>query len=237
MHRQGNPPSRLYDLRGNLAVLPALRNLETNWTSLPLSRADKRAKAAALEAYVFPMMVREPFIEAFTDSNELFGVTTEARPVRLGSGKPDFSRKEMPCVVALDPPYDARIGAGDAGELVRVALGIGDVKAYLGLQATGAISNGLSYVFRLKIFDGSRVDHLDISVDGGRAEFRRVAGDSLCPRVQLPVRIETDRLWIEIPASVFAGRDEFLLSADCHARGGAYRPFSLPAHRPQIAAH
>jgi N-acetyl-1-D-myo-inositol-2-amino-2-deoxy-alpha-D-glucopyranoside deacetylase len=215
VHRNDFCAPRSYAPLGYLEPPGSLRTTGAGWRSLPLSRRQQDNKARALREYTTPRSVREPFIDSFVRRNELIRKEVVDRPKQIGDAKPDFTAKPMPYVVEKDPSYDSATPmALGGGELTRVSFCVGDARAFLALATRGDVLDNLTYAFRLRVFKGRKVDRFDIDVRERKARYVALASNSMILRGRIPVHEKENRLWIELPASVFTGKDACMLSVD-----------------------
>jgi hypothetical protein len=120
----------------------------------------------------------------------------------------------MPYVVTSDSPNDSSIPGESGSDLTKVALCTGDSRAYLAVETKGYTLDSITYAFRLRLFKGSKVDRLDINVQGKRAHCERLASNSIRFNGRIPVSMRENRLWIDIPISFFSGKKACMLSVD-----------------------
>jgi hypothetical protein len=169
----------------------------------------------ALREYSIPRSVREPLIDSFVRRNELLRKEAAERPRQIGDATPDFTAKRMPYVVEMDPPYDsAGVAVQGGGELTRVSFCLSDRRAFMAIATRGDVLDDLTYAFRLRVFKGRKADRFDIDVRDRKARYMALASNSVTPRGRIPVHEKGNRLWIELPASVFSGGNACMLSVD-----------------------
>ena len=214
VHRHDFPePRSLAPLR-HLEPPKILKSIGSIWQSLPLSRREESNKESALKLYTIPRMVNVTFIDSFVRRNELLGIMKEAKAKKIGNKKPDFTARRIPYVVTEDPSYDSAVPGMDGSDLTKVAFCTGDSRAYLAVETKGYALDSITYSFRLRLFKGSKVDRLDISVRGKRAHCERLASNSIRFNGRIPVGMRENRLWIDIPISFFSGKNACMLSVD-----------------------
>jgi LmbE family N-acetylglucosaminyl deacetylase len=219
VHRHDFPYPRVYNPTLGLYPPPALVGGDVTWESLGLSESDERAKTWSLGAYAIPRLVAGTFIESFARNNELFAVDPIKRAAHIGDKTPAFGGLAMHYALMSDPAYDSAPAAGPAGDLRRVGMCIGDRKVFLALEARGVVSRGVRYGFRMRIFGRRRVDRLDICVLNDRVETVRIARNSVVIASPIPLTMRGRRLWIDVPAALFAGKTTCMLSVDTAAGG------------------
>ena len=213
VHRHDFPVPRSYAPYDYLTAPYALRHLETNWKSVPLTRHEEDIKELAIRSYKVPQMTRNSSIRAFVRRNELFGTVESVRPEHIGRSRPDFTLPIMPYVVERDPVDDG-LDAPAGGELRDISLCMGDTSTYVALQAQGNIMPDLRYAFRMRVFRGKHVDRYDIDVAGRHATCMRLAQNSVLLKRRIPLEIAGARMWISLPSSVLSGAGTCMLSVD-----------------------
>jgi LmbE family N-acetylglucosaminyl deacetylase len=215
VHRNDFPSPRSYAPLGYLEPPGSLRTSGAGWQALPLSRRQEDNKALALREYSIPRSVREPLIDSFVRRNELLHKEAAQRPRQIGDAIPDFTARRMPYVVETDPPYDSAAPAVQGGgELTRVSFCLGDRRAFMAVATRGDVLDNLTYAFRLRVFKGRKAERLDIEVRNRTARYMALASNSVTPPGVIPVHEKANRLWIELPASVFSDGNASMLSVD-----------------------
>jgi LmbE family N-acetylglucosaminyl deacetylase len=215
VHRRDFPSPLGFEPLTYLDLPTALKDYDARWETLPLSRRQQDNKARALQAYRIPKMVKEAFIDSFVRRNEIFGEVKKTKAERIGAGRPNFTGKRMPYVVEEYSRCDSLVPtAGRGGELTRASFCLGEKQAFMAVETGGNVLGSLTYAFRLRVFKGHRVDRFDIDVREGKAHCAVLASNSVSLRERIPVHVKENRLWIELPASVFSGKDAFMMSVD-----------------------
>ncbi|HEY5494830.1 MAG TPA: PIG-L family deacetylase [Candidatus Anoxymicrobiaceae bacterium] len=220
VHRRDFPEPRGFAPDASMIPPPALEESSTGWQFAPLSQREERVKGEALKKYTVPMLVSGPFIESFIRKDELTRTVLPGRVWTIGKAKPDLAAEPMPYVVNSDPPSDVvRPDAGPGTEITRVAFARGAAVSYLGLEIPGGLSDSVTYTCRLRIFKGPRVSRADIAVRGVTAAYMRSARNSVYPAGAVHVVRLASRVWIELPSSLFAGKNTVMMSVDSIERG------------------
>ena len=220
VHRLDFPVPRQYAPDTSMTPPPALEQSATQWELAPLSQHEEKVKGEALKAYRIPARVTGPFIESFIRKDELTRQVLPGRVWPIGTAKPDLAARSMPYVVNSDPPSDLmRPDASGSTELTRVAFARGKTVSCIGLETEGAISNDVTYTYRLRIFRGSGVSRADIAVRGTAATWLKFARNSIYQSGAIPVRRLASRLWIEVPSSLFVGKSTVMMSVDSNEGG------------------
>jgi len=213
VHTRDFPDPEAYD-PGDKLLPPRELGGGAAWRQAALAPAEERAKGAAVRCFKIPEMVKKGFLESFVRENELESTTKTTR-VRRSDSAPRLDSAAMPFQCDTDSETDSvhRL-SGNSGELSRVALGIACGKLYAGVQTNGLSSEKVSYIFRMRIFKGSRVERLDLAVKDGTAASLASASNSDNDLSDARVVRLPTRVYVELPASILEGGDSVMFSVD-----------------------
>lgn len=215
VHRRDFPWPRKLLPRHPLEPPEQLAKSGTAWHRYPLSDSEERLKANALAHYEIPRWSTRTFIGSFLRTNELMGTAREVRVPSIGDDKPDLWQEPMPFVVNSDPPERSSVPLfGRDSEIEDVALARGSRISYLGWRVGGDVSSGITYVCRLRLFAGRHVSRADIEVKGGKVTFLTLAHNSITLQKRIPIERRRRRLWMELPSTVFKGRNAVMFSVE-----------------------
>jgi N-acetyl-1-D-myo-inositol-2-amino-2-deoxy-alpha-D-glucopyranoside deacetylase len=235
VHRGHFPFPWSYVPAGRLAPPPVLYGAGGTWLSYHLDLVTPHVKEKALESYRSQRKAMEPFLAAFIRRNELLATyrPTSSAPTTASAPSPDVAR--MPGVVVRDPARDS-IGRllNASADIREVALVRGTRTVWVGLRAQDDLAPGVTYRIGLRVLRHDRtVGRLDLDVSG--KTVRVADGDSatIAAAGKPPLTAHARTLWVSLPASVFSGAAECLLTGE--ARSGrtvfdrtAWRPVLLP---------
>ncbi len=215
VHRGDFPAPWIYEPNHSLYPPHALTGLDTNWLSLPLSKAEEQKKSEALSAYATQVKVMDPFLDAFIRTNELVG--TYDTP-----GLPAI--EEFPDVDALNQ-FSATFIHDPVGDTIHRELNQdADISAiggllsgrhlFIRLDTRGPISKQTAYNLRIRFFHPQNVYRIDMTFQDAALTGRKYASNSLDQPLDSTFQVKGNRLWIFLPDIVTTDTTDLLISAD-----------------------
>jgi len=214
VHRVDFPLPEELDPSGSLDPPLVLWQSTNRWQESRLSGKEEAVKSKALKMYTVPRLGKSRFIDAFVRTNEFMRRPQSGRIMTVKAA-PDFGAPSIPYVVDNDPASDTmRPSPGQCGDFNRVSLCRTKNTVYAGLETVGNISDKAVYYFRMRLFNGTRVDRIDMEVIHGTARYLRFAHNSIVPVPGAAAYVLKKRIWVQLPASIFRKKKILMYSVD-----------------------
>jgi hypothetical protein len=122
-------------------------------------------------------------------------------------------------------------------DLNSAGISYDDQNVYLFMQTASNINNTLQKTFHLRLFNGTDIKRMDITVkNSSQAEYVQYASNSIKGSGNPKVELNNNVLMVELPKSLFKGVKEVMYSVDIydtntkkHVDTMAFRNFILPS--------
>lgn len=187
-------------LMPNDSLLPPtdMKDSNTVWHSIPLSKQEEAKKEEAIKQYTSQIKVMEPFLLAFVRKNELFG-TKPVITIPEVETKPNLYDKNMPFSLLSIPAggiLDQEIYK--SADLTKLASFYYDNHLYIGVQTLSPISKDVRYNIEMRLFYNNSIKRIDLGLINDKLYQYKKANNSLLKSVASRPIIDKNILWIKL---------------------------------------